>query len=129
MVLNERMANLNVQRIALQDQLREAGKLLERLREHDAVQASLVVLELSRVSSSIGELDTEKATLSQRLLPPQTRRTELIGEIVAPAEPASPQGLLIVAASLAIGLMGGIMLSFLGEFVANARKTGAGGLT
>lgn len=125
-LLNERLDNLDVQRSALQQQFRDANALLEQLKQQNAVQASLVMLELGRISTSISELDSEKPTLSQRLIPPQSRPTALLGDIVDPAEPTSPKKLLILTLSVVMGLIGGIVLAFLAEHVKNTRRSDAG---
>ncbi len=120
--LAERLDHLNQQRAALEQQYKDATALLEQLRQRDAIQASLVMLERGRISTSISELDAEKPALTQRLSPPQTRPTELVGEITAPVRPASPRPPLVFSLAVVLGLIGGVALAFMAEFVANARS-------
>ena len=61
----------------------------------------------------------------QKLARPLTQPTELMGEINAPTEPAKPKKALVVALSAVLGLMGGVMLAFIAEFIGKARGTAA----
>jgi uncharacterized protein involved in exopolysaccharide biosynthesis len=119
--LNERLQNLDLQRTALQQQYEDASRLVEQLRQRDAIQASLIMLERSRISAAISALDAEKPELMQKLVPPQTRPTELLGEIVAPGKAARPKKALVLVLAAVLGMMAGVMLAFVVEFVAKAR--------
>lgn len=123
--VEERLEHLNHQRSALQQQYEDATRLIDQLKQRDAVQASLIMLERGRISASISELDAEKPALTQKLSAPQTRPTELLGEITAPAKAAKPKKVLILALSAVLGLLGGVMLAFVAEFVAKARSAPA----
>lgn len=122
-LLNERLTNMEVERQAVKQQLHHAGLLLEQLKQQNAVQASIFIVEVSRISTFLSELESEKTALAQRLAPPQTRPTELLGEIIAPAKPASPKKAMALILSAALGLIGGVMLAFFADFVAKARRT------
>lgn len=119
-VYAERLARLGQQRAALQQQDEEAAQLVERLKSHDPVQTSIVLLERGRIAGAIAELDAEMPRLAQRLAPPQSRPTELLGEIVEPATPAGPSRALVLAAGAAAGLIGGGLLALVAEFFARA---------
>lgn len=119
--LNERLQNLDQQRTALQQQYEDASRLVEQLRQRDAIQASLIMLERSRISAAISALDAEKPELMQKLVPPQTRPTELLGEISAPGKAARPKKALVLVLAAVLGMMGGVMLAFVVEFVAKAK--------
>lgn len=119
-LLNERLQSLDQQRTALQQQYEVASRLVEQLRQRDAIQASLIMLERSRISAAISALDAEKPELMQKLFPPQTRLTEQLGEISAPGKAARPNKGLILALAAMLGLMGGVMLAFVVEFAAKA---------
>ncbi|MGL1834089.1 Wzz/FepE/Etk N-terminal domain-containing protein [Rhodocyclaceae bacterium SMB388] len=120
-LLTERLANLDLQGASLQKQYENASQLMERLSQQDAVQASFMMMELSRISTLIRALDSEQPALAQKLLPPQTRPTELLGKITAPAKPSKPKKALILALSAVLGVMGGVMLAFVAEFAAKSR--------
>jgi uncharacterized protein involved in exopolysaccharide biosynthesis len=119
--LTERLQNLDKQRQAFQQQYEDTTAMLERLAQRDPVQASLIMLERGRVSAAMNALDAEKPGLVQKLTRPLTQPTELMGEITAPTKPAKPKRALVVALSAVLGLMGGVMLAFVAEFVAKAR--------
>ncbi len=123
--ITERLENLNEQRQALQQQYADITKLVEQLKERDSVQASLVMLERAPITDSLNQQDAERLRLSQQLTPPQTRPTELIGEITAPAKPSKPKKALVLALAAVLGMMGGVMLAFVAEFVAKAKRRGA----
>lgn len=120
--LSERLQNLDKQRQAFQQQYDDATAMLAQLAPRDPVQASLIMLERGRISTAMNELDAEKPGLMQRLTPPLTQPTELIGEIAAPTEAAKPKKAMILTLSVILGLMGGAILAFIVEFVSNARK-------
>lgn len=119
--LNDRLEALESQRAALLRQSEQAAALLTRLQDRDPVQASLVTLERGRISGLLASVEAEKPGVVQRLGPPLTQQTELLREVVAPASPAAPKRLRIAAVAFALGLVGGLMLAFLAEFVARVR--------
>ena len=120
-VLSERLSNVEIQRAALQQQYVDASALFDQLKQRDAVQAALIMQERGRLTTSILGLDAEKPALVQRLSPPQTLPTDLLGEIVAPTKPAAPKRGLAIALAAVFGLLGGVMLAFIAEFAASAR--------
>lgn len=119
----ERLKSLDEQRQALQQQYVDLTQLAEQLKDRDSVQASLVMLERGPITNSINQQDAERLRLSQQLTPPQTRPTELIGEITAPAKPSKPKKALVLALAAVLGAMGGVMLAFVTEFVAKAKES------
>ena len=121
----ERLKSLNEQRTALQQQYADLTQLAEQLKERDNVQASLLMIERSPITDSLDKQATERLRLTQQMTPPATRPTELIGEITAPAKPSKPKKALVLALAAVLGLMGGVMLAFIAEFVAKAKRRGA----
>lgn len=120
--LTERIDNLEAQRASLADQLTDATALMDQLKQRDPVQASLLMLERGRLATAITTLDAERPTLAQKLSPPQTQPTELLGSIQAPTKPATPKRALVIALSGVLGIMLGIMLVFARAFVQSARS-------
>lgn len=114
-VISERVRNLDAQRAALAEQFAESTDLIDRLKPDDAVQASLIMLERGRISALITGLEAEKPALAQRMTPPQTQPTELLGEITAPRKPAAPKRTMVVALALFAGLVGGVLLALVLE--------------
>jgi len=119
--VEQRLVQLNEQRATLQQQYTDLTQLAEQLKAKDNVQASLVMLERVPLSNSINQLDVERLALERQLAPPQTRQTELLGDIVAPAKPSKPKKGLVLALAAMLGLMGGVMLAFFVEFVAKSK--------
>lgn len=121
----ERLKSLDEQRTALQQQYADLTQLAEKLKDRDNVQASLVMIERGPITTAINQQDAERLRLSQQVTPPQTRPTELIGEITAPAKPSRPKKALVLALAAVLGVMGGVMLAFVAEFVAKAKANAA----
>ncbi|MFN3885313.1 MAG: GNVR domain-containing protein, partial [Rhodocyclaceae bacterium] len=48
------------------------------------------------------------------------------GEITAPTKPSKPKKALVLALAAVLGMMGGVMLAFVAEFVAKAKANAAG---
>lgn len=119
--ITERLNSLTEQRQALDQQYADITKLVEQLKDRDSVQASLVMLERAPITYSLNQLDTERLRLSQQLTAPQTRPTELIGEITAPSKPSKPKKALVLALAAVLGMMGGVILAFVAEFIAKAK--------
>ncbi len=116
-LLDEALRNIDERRAALQKQLDESAVLLEQLGRRDVAQASLVMLERSHMAALITELDAEKPRLAQKLLLPQTAPTELVEPITAPASPSAPRKALIVVLSVVLGLIAGVMLALVADFL------------
>ncbi|WP_168735308.1 Wzz/FepE/Etk N-terminal domain-containing protein [Pseudothauera rhizosphaerae] len=121
--MTDRLSNLDEQIAVLKQQYDETGALLEALKGRDNVQASLVMLELGPIANSISQLDAERFRLRQQITPPQSRATELLGDIVAPTEPSRPKRALAIVLAAILGLLGGMGLAFAAESVSKARNT------
>ena len=121
----ERLKSLDEQRTALQQQYADLSQLAEKLKDRESVQASLLMIERSPITNSLDQQATERLRLSQQITPPATRHTELIGEITAPAKPSKPKKALVLALAAVLGMMGGVMLAFVAEFVAKAKANAA----
>ena len=121
----ERLKSLDEQRTALHQQYADLTQLAEQLKERDNVQASLLMIERSPITNSLDQQATERLRLSQQITPPATRPTELIGEITAPAKPSKPKKALVLALAAVLGMMGGVMLAFVAEFIAKAKANAA----
>lgn len=117
---NERLDSIERQRGALQKQYDDASSLLEQLKEKDPAQASLITLERSRIVQTMTVLEAEKPGVAQKLAPPQTQPTELLGAVTAPASPSSPRTALVLALAALLGLIGGILLAFAVELAFSA---------
>lgn len=120
--ITERIGQLDQQRSAMEQLLADSRKLIDELKGRDSVQASLLVLESTSIVNAIRELDQERLSLTQKIHQPNTRPTAQLGQIALPANPVKPKKLLIVAMAVVAGLMGGIMLAFVTEFLANAKN-------
>ena len=121
----ERLKSLDEQRTALQQQYADLSQLAEKLKDRESVQASLLMIERSPITDSLDQQATERLRLTQQITPPTTRPTELIGEITAPAKPSKPKKALVLALAAVLGMMGGVMLAFVAEFVAKAKANAA----
>ena len=120
--LKELIQNLQSRREFLQGELNRAQEVFELLKQRDSVQASLIMLEQSRIATSLSEIESRLPILLQKLNPPQTIPPEILEDIVAPTEPATPKKILIILLSSLLGLMTGLMIAFVVEFISKARS-------
>ncbi len=120
--ISDRLQNLEEQRATLQKQYADLTGLIEQLKAHDSVQASLMMLQRGAIVDSLNQQDMERLRLTQQITPPLTRPTELLGDIVAPAKPSRPKKILVLAFSAAFGLMMGVILAFVMDFFAQAKR-------
>ncbi|MBX3590973.1 MAG: hypothetical protein KF755_08700 [Burkholderiaceae bacterium] len=121
-LLDDAVRGIDQRRATLQKQFDESAALVQRLRENDVTQASLVMLERSRIAALITELDAEKPKIAQKLLLPQTAPTELVEPIAAPVCPSAPRKVLIGALSVVLGLIAGVMLALFADSLAKSRR-------
>lgn len=121
--MKARLKSVNEQIQALHKQYNDITQLVEQLRQRDSVQASLAMIERGSILSAISSLEDEQLRLQAFLTPPETRVTKLLGDIVAPTEPAKPKKRLILVLAAVLGLMGGVMMALVAEFIAKT-KTG-----
>lgn len=120
--LKELIQNLISRRELLQGELNKAQEIFELLKQRDSVQASLIMLEHSRITTALSEVESKLPILIQKLNPPQTIPPEVLEDIVAPTEPAAPKKILIILLSSLLGLMTGIMIAFVADFISKARS-------
>lgn len=120
--LNETLESIVQQQTAVREQYLEISGLLEQLKGRDAVQASLLAIERSRLTDAIRSLASEKPAIALQLAPPMTYRTELLGEITTPTAPFRPRKALVMALASVLGTMFGVLIAFLVEFVARNRR-------
>jgi LPS O-antigen subunit length determinant protein (WzzB/FepE family) len=111
--LDERLANLDSQRVVLVGQINEAQTLVERLKQKNPVQASLVLIESGRLATTVTTLDAERPAIVQQRMAPLTQTTALLGDIEMPVKPAQPKKALVLAMAFIGGLMGGLLLALL----------------
>jgi uncharacterized protein involved in exopolysaccharide biosynthesis len=114
-LLSQRLAHLDVRRAALESLHKETASLIEQLRQRDPVQASLFMLERSRLASEISAIEAERPSLQQKLIAPQTLVTEALGEIAQASTPSSPKGGLILGLAVVLAIIIGVTLCFIAE--------------
>ena len=119
--LNERILNLKSQRDLLQKELYTASEIIKNLKHRDSVQAAFILLESRQISTSLNKIDEELFLLYQKISSPETTPTKIIGEIYDPLAPATPKKVLVISISSAFGLMIGLLIAFLAEFISNVK--------
>lgn len=120
---HRRIEQIESHRKLLSELFAGAGDLIETLRQRDPVQASLLTLERGRIAAEISTADSELPEWIQKLNAPKTVMTEVLGGITAPARPASPKTALVIALASVLGVISGVMLAFVAEFLVKMRKT------
>lgn len=119
--IRDRIAQIVAQRQAVEQELASLDQLVQQLRGKEPVQASLMIMQRTPLTQSLMQLDVEGLQLMQQLSPPQTRPTEMLGHIDPPTHPSQPKRMLILALATMLGLIGGVILAFVTEFVSNAK--------
>lgn len=120
--IRARIDAMALQEASLEKLSGELSELIERLKRSDPVQASLLALERGRITGIITALESERPGLMQKLALPLTEQTALLGQIVAPAAPAPPGKLVILALSVLVGIAAGIVIAIVAEALAAARR-------
>lgn len=121
--LEEHMTRLESQRAELLRQYEDSARFLTSTKGDLPMQAALIAIELGRISDTISRLDAEKPRLAQKLSPPETQATTLLGKIQVPARPHSAAKWLVAVAAAVAGLLAGAMLVFVVEFA--PRRSGS----
>jgi len=119
---NRRIEQIKGQRQLLAELFASSEDLLNTLKQRDPVQASLLTLERGRLATELSVTERELPAWQQKLNPPKTLMTQMIGDVAVPAKPASPKKALIISLAIVLGVMGGLMLVFVSEFVAKSRN-------
>jgi hypothetical protein len=119
--LTQRIQQIKEEREALQLKLDKTSEIFEALKQSDSIQASFIMLEQSRLSSDLYELNAELPDIIQKLSPPKSIPTEILGEIVPPLAPAGLKKPLIVGIASILGVIVGIMFAFFTEFLVKTR--------
>lgn len=114
--LIEYLEQIEAQRVALTQQLEASSSLLKRLAESDPIQASLLAQDQGRITVALAALEAERPKTALRLSASMTYPTQVIGEVVAPSDSSRPVTTLILAFSLALGLLAGTVFAYLAEF-------------
>lgn len=111
--LNSRLQGIDAQRSGLQRQYEEAASLIRRLEKSDPVQASLVAIDQNQIRVLMVRLDAERPNVAQKLAPPQTQGTQMIGEVVAPTEPSTPRLPVVLGLGVVLGIAIGLALALM----------------
>ena len=68
----------------LRREIKRASEIFETLRQRDSVQASLIMLENSRIDTALSEINAKLALLQQRTLSTSNHSTGNIGRDYRP---------------------------------------------
>lgn len=121
-----RIDQIDTQRRLLTELFAASADLLNTLKQRDPVQASLLTLERGRLATELSVAERELPAWQQKLNAPKTVMTEMLGDVAVPAKPASPKKPLTVAFAAVLGVMGGVMLAFVAEFLARSKNQRGG---
>lgn len=115
-----RIEQIKKQQKQLHDLLTGTAGLLDKIKQRDPVQASLLTAERGRIATELADIDRDLPKWQDKLIAPKTVMTELIGDVVAPENPVTPKKLVAIIVSVILGLALGVALAFLAEFGAAA---------
>lgn len=122
--LNDRISAIEMQLAALREQGDQMAKLVGEIKASSPVQASLLALERARIEELAARLSADSLELRRRLAPPISFPTELLGGIHAPSKPSAPRKQVIMALSLVVGTILGVLLAAVAELFAWLRRKG-----
>jgi len=122
-----RIDAISAHEASLKKQFDELSELLERLKQSDPIQASLLALERGRITAQITAIGSERPELIRKSTPPQTERTEVPVSIVPPAIPAPPGRFVVLALFIFTGLIFGILTAIAAEAIGIVRRVRAEG--
>lgn len=125
--LIRRLAALEQQLLALENESRAATELFGTMRESEPVLASLIVIERARIEEMINALEAERPRLAQMLSPPLTLQTEAFGSIMAPTRPATPKRGIVLAVAGIVGILAGLVVAVVSTFASNGVRANEGG--
>lgn len=114
--VSERLARLKLQKQSLENELSTLIRLVDKIRESDPAQASILVLQRSNLTSMLYQIDNSIAHLSQQLSGLQTRPSELVVQIKTVTKTNNSKKSVRLALVVLFGLMVGVMLALVSEF-------------
>lgn len=124
--IRARIGAITTQENYLMEQFDKSSELIERLRQQNPVQASLLALERGRIPATITGLEAERLELVQKLTIPLSEQTMVLGEIAEPAIPARPLRFAILIMSVFSGVAIGVLFALAAESFASARRRDEG---
>ncbi|MCD6672179.1 MAG: Wzz/FepE/Etk N-terminal domain-containing protein [Burkholderiaceae bacterium] len=121
-LIEEELQEIEARRALLTQQLEASVVVTERLGEQDFSRTALLTIERARMLALLAELDAQKPILAQKLLLPQTTPTQLVDAITPPSSPTAPRRFLAIGIAVVLGLIAGLMLALLTDFLDRARR-------
>jgi capsular polysaccharide biosynthesis protein len=121
-VLQERLESLNNQSQVFESQIALIQEEMEKVREVNPVQASVLAVESGKLIAQLPELEERRAQLQLNLLDSRSYPSTLLRAPTLAVTPIHPRPTLYVAIALVLGLMLGIFAAFFAEFLNNARR-------
>ncbi|MEO3432594.1 Wzz/FepE/Etk N-terminal domain-containing protein [Inquilinus sp. CAU 1745] len=109
----------------VQETLREYDAGIQALRTTDPILAMLLLSEKSDLAERLAQIEAEISEVRVRLSSPMTFPSHQVGSILASDVPASPRPPLVLALSVAFGLVGGLIIALVAEFFTKARQVSA----
>ena len=87
----------------------------------DPSVSGILALEIDRLSSQLLDIDQKESQLRLSMSELQSKGTEVIKQPTLPVRPVKPKKTLFMAIAIAIGLIMGILIVFIAEFLTKVR--------
>jgi len=121
-LLRDRMDTLVAQSQAFESQIVLIQEEMERVREVNPVQASVLAVESGKLIAQLPGLEGRLNLLQLDLLDSRSYPSKLLRAPTVAVKPIQPRPKLYLAISLVLGLMLGVFAAFFAEFLRNARQ-------
>src|SRR5690606_33562962 len=103
-VLEARLESLEIQRQAFESQIALIQEEMERVREVNPVQASVLAVESGKLMAQLPELEGRRAEVELNLLEARSYPTALLRAPTVAIKPVQPRPALYAALGLMLGL-------------------------
>ncbi|MFN2349577.1 MAG: Wzz/FepE/Etk N-terminal domain-containing protein [Thioalkalivibrio sp.] len=122
-VLKSRLDFVNAQSQAFESQIAVIQDEMDKVREINPVQASVLAVESGKLMTQLPDLEDRRVNVQLSLLDSRSYPTSLLRAPTLTVKPIQPRPKLYVAIALVLGLMLGIFAAFFAEFLSNARTS------
>lgn len=114
--LRQRLTAIESQIVLLTTQAKDLGRLIERSKESQPVQASVVAIERGNIYRALSELERDRVVLQQRTSPPYSNPSRVIAQVTLERNPAAPRKTSAAVLGIMVGLVFGLLAVFFAEF-------------
>lgn len=105
----------------LTTQVTELGRLVDRVKESNPVQASLAWIERGRLYTELNQLARDRSVLKQHISKPHSYNSDVVARPALLITPIAPQGAIAIPIGIALGLVVGLLVIWFRELSAKIK--------